>query len=567
MAHTSLLRTLRRLAAEARLSARTGRSVPELRDRRLELQASSGGTFDRRRFLAGTAALGALGLLPFASRCGGSSAKDAPRIVVVGAGLAGLAAAVTLKDGGYDATVYEISKAGVGGRCISQYGTMKSGCGICHPAPSSAHDMSFDDGQVVDIYGELIDSSHETMHALAGRYGLPMVKALDFEPAGSTETYFFNDAYYSIEQATADLAAMYDQLQKDAEDAGYPTTYDTSTARGRELDNMSVYDWIEATVPGGNASNLGKLLGVAYTIEYGAELADQSALNLIYMLSSSPSDRLSVFGASDEGWRIKGGNMLLPEAMAADLGVGRRVLLGWDFQALRHESDGTYTLTFDHDGAATDVKADHVVLALPFTKLRTLDISKAGFDERKLKAINEQGGGHNGKLHLQFTKRLWNEAGPWGVSGGTSYADVGYQLAWDPTRGQPGTSGILALYNGGATADAQKIMHAFGNIESPGIQADAEAGLNQLEKVYPGLKALWNGKAVETMCHLDPRFNCSYAYWRVGQCQSFAGYERVRQGNVYFCGEHTSVDYLGFMEGAASEGIAAGEELLAALKG
>ena len=53
----------------------------------------------------------------------------------------------------------------------------------------------------------------------------------------------------------------------------------------------------------------------------------------------------------------------------------------------------------------------------------------------------------------------------------------------------------------------------------------------------------------------------SYAYYRVGQYTQFAGYEKARQGHVYFCGEHTSIDFQGFMEGGASEGERAGKQI------
>ena len=51
----------------------------------------------------------------------------------------------------------------------------------------------------------------------------------------------------------------------------------------------------------------------------------------------------------------------------------------------------------------------------------------------------------------------------------------------------------------------------------------------------------------------------------MGQLQTIAGYERVRQGNVLFCGEHTSLDLQGWFEGAASEGVRAGKEILAGI--
>ncbi len=65
---------------------------------------------------------------------------------------------------------------------------------------------------------------------------------------------------------------------------------------------------------------------------------------------------------------------------------------------------------------------------------------------------------------------------------------------------------------------------------------------------------------------LDPNLNLSYSYWRVGQYTAFSGYEKQRQGNVHFAGEHCSQDYQGFMEGGASEGVRAGGEILTDLK-
>ena len=307
------------------------------------------------------------------------------------------------------------------------------------------------------------------------------------------------------------------------------------------------------------------MIDVVYRMEYGAETSDQSGLNIIAMLSDSEKSPFTVLGASDEKFRIKGGVDQVPRAIGDKLGIGSRVQMGFELVSLQQESDGTYTLSFSTDGGTKEVRADYVVLALPFAKLRTLDMAKAGFDARTSKAIAEQGAGRNGKLQLQFTKRLWNEQGPWGVSGGTSYSDTGYQLAWDPTRGQPGKSGILAGYYGGDAVTSKKITHPYGNQGKPGVVEDAKAFLAQIEPVFPGLTATWNGKCAESMPHLDPRFLGSYAYYKVGQTQAFAGYERVRQGNVFFCGEHTSLEFLGFMEGSASEGQAAAVDLLGVL--
>jgi monoamine oxidase len=85
----------------------------------------------------------------------------------------------------------------------------------------------------------------------------------------------------------------------------------------------------------------------------------------------------------------------------------------------------------------------------------------------------------------------------------------------------------------------------------------------------PGLTAAWaeaGKKATLSLPHLDPNFNCSYSFWKVGQYSTIGGSEGLRQGNVHFAGEHTSVDFQGWMEGGAITGVRAAGEILADLK-
>jgi monoamine oxidase len=94
----------------------------------------------------------------------------------------------------------------------------------------------------------------------------------------------------------------------------------------------------------------------------------------------------------------------------------------------------------------------------------------------------------------------------------------------------------------------------------------ARAFLKQLEVVFPGISAEWNQRATLSTPFLDPNLLCSYSYWKVGQCHTFGGYEGRRQGNIHFAGEHCSQDSQGYMEGGASEGLRAANEVLADLK-
>jgi len=68
---------------------------------------------------------------------------------------------------------------------------------------------------------------------------------------------------------------------------------------------MSIVDWINEWVPGGAGSKLGQLLEVAYTIEYGADAGQQSALNLLYLLGFSGQGQLRIFGPSNEKYAVR----------------------------------------------------------------------------------------------------------------------------------------------------------------------------------------------------------------------------------------------------------------------
>ncbi|HUQ01330.1 MAG TPA: NAD(P)/FAD-dependent oxidoreductase [Kofleriaceae bacterium] len=527
MARTPLASSLRSLFRDLALSKRTGVRVDELRDQRAEAKARRGPS--RRDLLVGGAAGAAALALPRTARAaaGGS-------IAIVGGGIAGLTCSLNLLDRGLESTVYEASNR-LGGRMFSNRTGYWAG------------------GQVSEWGGELIDSGHLTMLALASRFGLPVDDLLAAQPAGSGDTYFVNGGYYAKADADRDFAAIWNTIKDDLHAAPYPQTWDSYIASGAALSAMSVYDWIESRVPGGHDSALGQVLDLAYAIEYGADTMDQSALNLLYLLAYQPTPfkgELAMFGVSDEKFHIRGGNQQLPEAIGAHL--GSRVVMGHKLVRLKQTAGGRYQLTFERGNQTIETTYDHVVMALPFAAY-SFDYSQAGFDARKRQAITALGRGHNGKLHLQFNNRGWLGNGPWpGTSCGSSYSDTGYQATWEVTRAQAGTPGILVLYSGGSVTDSMKTTTAFATATDTRVRADATDGLAELAPVYPGLA--WNGKATQSIWHKAPLFNASYAFYRTGQYTQFAGYEAARQGNVHFCGEHTSIDYQGFMEGGAFTG-------------
>jgi monoamine oxidase len=478
----------------------------------------------RRQFLAatGAATVAAATWSPLAR------AADTERVVIVGAGLAGLTCAYRLKQSGVTAKVFEASDR-VGGRCWSITDTF---------APL-----------VAEHGGELIDTGHLEIRQLCQELRLDLENLVQAEQNGTEPLYWFDGAPYTYAQAAADFNGVYQKLHQDVSAASYPTTYSISTERGRQLDRMSITDWINESVPGGVRSRFGQLLDVAYNIEYGAECSEQSALNLLYLLGYSGQGKLRLFGPSNEKYHVRGGNEQIATKLAAPL--SGQITRNRALVAIVRNGNGTYTLSFKDALTTYTETADRLVLALPFSILRSsVDYSKAGFGTLKTRAIRELGMGTNSKLNVGFKTRQWRALG----NNGDTYADTGYQATWEVSRAQAGTAGILVDYTGG------KIGATFG---SGTPDSRAKQFLGQLEPVLPGITKAYNGKAAIDFWPGYKWTKGSYSYYKPGQYTAFGTAESdIANGNCHFCGEHTTQDYQGYLNGAVVTGMRVASEIL-----
>jgi monoamine oxidase len=299
-------------------------------------------------------------------------------------------------------------------------------------------------------------------------------------------------------------------------------------------------------------SRLGQLLDVAYNIEYGGECSDQSSLNLLYLLAYSGQGQLRIFGPSNEKYHVVGGN----DQITARLGqrLSGQITMGSSLVAIARTAAGAWDLTFQQGSSTRTIRADHAVFALPFSILRSsVDLKKAGFSPTKMVAIREQGMGTNSKLHVQFRTRHWNGLG----CNGETFADTGYQNSWEVSRGQTGTQGLLVDYTGG------KIGAGFG---SGTPAARAQRFLTQIEPVLPGITQQWNGRATIDHWPGNAYTKGSYSYWKVGQYTKFSGIEGRPEGTAHFCGEQTSQDFQGYLNGAVETGQRAAGEVIAAAR-
>lgn len=481
-------------------------------------------TAARRRVLAGALTLGV------ASRTSAAPRRTRPKIAVVGAGLAGLTAAWTLRRAGHDADVFEAS-ARLGGRCFSER-------------------SAFADGQIAERGGEFLDTAHKEILALAKTLGLAIDDVLAEETAGTEGWTWFDGARYTHTEATRDFQAVYPIVQKQARDVGDHYGYADSNRIAREIDAMSVQDWIARHVPGGTASRFGRLVANAFEEEYAIEVGRLSALNLVIALSAAKRDDFEPYAASDQRFHIRGGNDLLAARMEAAL--ARPVEREAPLLALTRRHDGRFDVTVGRGAGTLTDRYDRVILALPFSNLRDVDLSRSGFRPRKLRAIRELPMGSSTKLQLQFEERVWRRSG----NNGEVRLDGSFHGSWEVTRAQAGRAGILNFWSGG-----QRAVEAGSGPEA----AAAARALADIEAALPGLTQAWNGRVIRNAWDASSGPRGSYAYYPPGYMTTLLGIEAEPEGRCHFAGEHTSADWQGYLNGAVESGLRAAREVVRAL--
>jgi monoamine oxidase len=482
----------------------------------------------RAEFLAGT---GAVLLASCAPRPAQTVQKmvGVPRIVIVGGGLAGTVCAYRLHEAGIPSILCEANSA-FGGRTW----TLRN---------------YFNEGQIVEHGGEFVSSEHTAMRKLCTDVALPLEDLRAAQPPDTEEIYYVHGQKYTWSEMLTDYAQIYPSIASAAKAAPFPTLYNHYTPAGLRYDRMSARDFIVSTIPGGLNSRIGWLMDVDVTTENGGDSTDQSALEYIYMLgymqaATTHSNQSFYLVGTDERYHVIGGNDRVVGTMVTRLSQAM-LRPGYALVSLVRRADGSYTITFESAMQTQTLQADHVVLALPFTALRNCDLTRAGFSPLKLLSIDKLGMGTNTKIHVQFRDRLWYKLG----YNGYTYADKGFQQTWEASRHQSGQAGILTSYYGGSWGASFKAP-SFGPAASPYV----DGFLAGLEPIYPGSTAAFNGKSYMDYWTGDPWHRGSYSYGRVGQYTTFIGIEPVRQGNVHFCGEHCSIYFSGFMNGAVETG-------------
>ncbi len=431
------------------------------------------------------------------------------RVLVAGAGLAGLAAARDLMLSGADVTVVDARHC-VGGRVQ----TIRNG---------------FVAGQHAEAGGDLIDEGQDEIRQLATELGLTMAGILrggfgyvrsDANGRPRIATQSGTGGWDRLGAALSPLVRAY-RLAEQRWDS--PVTAD--------LARRSVAEWLDEVKADA------ELRAIASGMR-GFFLADPDELSLLALVDQ--------FASSDEpGWklyRIEGGNDRLATALAATL--GDRVKLNTEVVAISHRGREV-RISIKNGRTVSQITRDYLVLAMPATLLRRVPISPA-LPPQQHDAIARLKYGRGTKTLVQFAHRFWRVTGRPRAFG----SSLPFGAVWDANEEQRGRPGILSLLAGGGASGLTQSIIARGGMTAL-VSALDWMGARNAEVL----------KAHQTVWEADPWVRGGYAFFDPSYDSALRLWLPRPFGRLFFAGEHTSMRWQGYMNGAIESGRRAAAEV------
>ena len=428
-------------------------------------------------------------------------------VIVIGAGLAGLTAARELEAHGASVMIIE-ARDRVGGRVHTVRGI-------------------FEGGQHGEGGADLIEGEQTLV--------LKLVKEVGLEPKRILRAGF---SYYGPDSSGRNRIwkrpVIWEELAKRLQPES-----DAYKAAGERWDSgvacalgpVSVAQWLRA-----QEADVSFNIGVRAM--RGFFLADPEDLSLLPMV-----DQFAQGGAPGEGeiYRIPGGNDLLPARLADRLRAP--ILLRATVQSITQRGSQV-NLRVREESGNQEFTADFVVAAVPATTLRRIRITPA-LPPLQRKAISSLQYGPATRVLLQFERPFWRTRLKHRAFG--TALPIG--AVWDASEHQPGRQGMLMLLAGGrASLECRDILKREG--------PDGVVQRLRWMGKPAALQALWH-----TSWEDDPLAGGGYAVFSPDFDPQLRDWLRRPAGRLMFAGEHTSVDWQGFMNGAIDSGIRAAAEI------
>jgi monoamine oxidase len=437
------------------------------------------------------------------------------KVVILGAGVAGLAAGLKLREIGHDVTILE-ARARPGGRVHT----------LREP---------FSDGLYAEAGAGRIPVTHALTLAYVDRFGFELDP---FYPESGSEVFLWRGTRLIVPHGgDPDVSRLDTRFTPREREAGFGGLTKLYFERVREeVRALPVAAWPFPEFP--------RYKDISYADFLRGQGASADAI--AYMAQGFEDDSLldyahdAVSHAVPTLWKIRGGNDRLPRAMAAPLATSIRY--GADVRRIDQTASGV-RVTYVAGGTHHVEPADRVICTIPFTVLRDIEVSPP-WSRPKAAAIRGLYLGPVARVFVQTRRRFWEQQG----LNGFASVDQPMEL-WSPTYNQPGSRGILMSYI------YEGLAREYSG-QTPQVQIDRTIDL--FERVHPGVRD--SVEAATTWSWLnEPYSRGAYLVTKVGQ---FDLIEHVAssEGRVHFAGEHAS-PWPGWIQGALHAGLRAATEV------
>jgi monoamine oxidase len=442
------------------------------------------------------------------SDCCAGDRRRQTRVVIVGAGFAGLAAAHELNSVGYDVTVVEARKR-LGGRVLSF--------------------SDFIPNRNIEGGGELIGSNHPTWVNYKEKFKLEFLDVSDSEDEAPV---FLEGRRLTADESEKLWNEMDEALKLMNDDARKIDAVEPwNSADSVKLDRRPTAAWLDSL----DVSPLCKLgVDVQLSSNNGVRTAWQSYLGNLTQVKGGGVEH---YWTDSEVYRCKGGNQLLATKLAEAVGSSR-ILLGTPVDSIS-TTEKLLTVTL---AGGKKLEADDVVLAVPASVWKRIAITPP------LPGQLVPQMGSNVKFLTSLKGRFWKDSSlsPWGLSDGIA------AMTWDATDGQDGDDAAgMSVYAGGPAAETGRQLQP---------EERNEKYLSELAQLFPDIRQSFV-KARFMDWPSEFWTGCGFSFPAPGQITTMGPILCEGLGNLHFAGEHTCYAFVGYMEGALNSGVSLAKRL------
>lgn len=440
-------------------------------------------------------------------------------VVVIGAGLSGLAAARAIADSGREVVVLEARRR-VGGRLLN---------------------ATLGDGVTVDVGAQWVGDDHERVQRLAAELGVetfPQPGAgRNLLDVGGTRRRYRGTIPRLSPRALWDVFIVRRRFDRLAKTVGAEAPW--AAAQAAELDGQTLAEWIGQNT---RTEIARELLGLAGRTIWGTGPEEISMLHALFYVSSAGGfDKLIDTEGGAQQDRLDGGAQLLALGLADSL--GERVCLGAAVRRIE-QRDGGVRVSAD----GVEVEAERAIVALPPALAPLIEFDPP-LSEQRGELSRRLRPGRLNKCTALYKEPFWRADG----LSGEAVTDAGPVTLTFDSSPRDGSAGVLLGFVGGPDADEMAgmdearrraaVLSCFAHLYGP----QAETPLDYAEQEWSAEE--WSGGG--------PTSNFGPGGW--SECGPAL---REPVGRIHWAGTETATVWSGYMEGALQAGERAAAEAL-----